>query len=75
MNKERRRDIDSAIELIEAAKAILENCRDGEQDYFDNMPESFQDSDKGLAAEQSLDALDTMIDSLDEAILARGDIA
>ena len=40
MNKLRRSQIEKVIAKIEEAKSELENIRDDEQDYFDNMPES-----------------------------------
>lgn len=68
MNKARRKDIDSVIEALEKAKEQLEVIRDDEQDYFDNMPESFQYAEKGEAAEEAISNLDYAIDQIDEAI-------
>jgi hypothetical protein len=56
-------------ELIEGANATvsdLETARDDEQDYFDNMPESFQGGEKGEMAEQAIQALQSGIDALAE---------
>lgn len=65
MNKERRKAIAAAVELIEAARAAVaeaidavEAIRDEEQEYYDNMPESFQDGDKGSRAQEAIDYLD-----------------
>jgi len=46
MNKARREAIDVAIAKIEEGKAELEMLMEEEQDYFDNMPESLQSSEK-----------------------------
>ncbi len=53
MNDERRKQISIAIRLAQRAHAILEECANDEQDYFDNMPEGIQMSEKGEAAEQA----------------------
>ncbi|MFJ6324059.1 MULTISPECIES: hypothetical protein [unclassified Rhizobium] len=74
MNKERRKEIARAIAMIEEAKSILETCRDEEQDYYDNMPESFQDGQKGEDAQTAIDALDEGVSSLDDVSQALGDI-
>lgn len=53
---------------LEDCKGMIEGIRDEEQDYLDNMPESFQNSEKGEAAQGAIDALDEAIDALDAAI-------
>lgn len=44
-----------------------ESLRDEEQEYFDNMPESFQASEKGDNAQTAIDHLQEAVDSLQEA--------
>lgn len=68
VNKARRKEIDSVIGALEKAKEQLEVIRDDEQDYFDNMPESFQYAEKGEAAEEAISNLDYAIDQIDEVI-------
>lgn len=68
MNKNRREEIERATEALREILAILEQCRDEEQEYFDNMPENLQGSDRGQAAEQSASCLDDACSSLDEVI-------
>ena len=75
MNKQRRKEIARAVAMIEEAKSILETCRDEEQDYFDNMPESFQDGQKGEDAQTAIDALDEAISQIDDVSQALADIA
>lgn len=48
--------------------AELESLRDEEQETYDNMPESFQNGDKGQAAEAAASALDTAAGNLDSKI-------
>lgn len=68
MNKERRKQIAEATALIERGLEILETCRDEEQEYYDNMPESFQNGDKGQSATAAVDVLETAIDQIREGI-------
>ena len=66
MNKQRRKEIARAAAMIEEAKSILETCRDEEQDYYDNMPESFQNGEKGSVAQEAIDALEEAVSQLEE---------
>lgn len=73
MNKERRAAIAKAISLIEdaegkiaEAKSMLEEARDDEQDYYDNMPESFQGGEKGIAAEAAISDIEDAITQLED---------
>ena len=89
MNKTRRADIAKLISALEELLEPLELNRDAtesiqgdEQEYFDNMPESFQSGEKGEAAEaaaeklqEAYDALDAAKDALQEAIDALGEAA
>lgn len=77
MNKERRKQladardlIDKAEGLLSEAKEMLEGAKDDEQEYFDNMPESLQGGDKGQLAEAAVSALDDAVNELDSAIEA-----
>jgi hypothetical protein len=67
MNKARRAAVEQAKTLIEKARLIVENCRDEEQDVYDNMPENLQGSERGQKVEAASDALSEAIDSLETA--------
>ena len=47
MNRFRREELSGAIKLLEQAYSIIENCRDDEQDAYDNLPDGIQDSERG----------------------------
>ena len=70
MNKERQQLIAKAETLISAARALLEQARDEERDYYENMPESLKESERGQAAEDAVDRLSTAIDDLDNLDLS-----
>lgn len=71
MNKNRRKQIealrvriDELLLLAESIREEVEDIRDAEQDYRDNMPESIADSDKGGRADAAIEALDEVVDNL-----------
>lgn len=47
MNKTRRKAIDDVVAKLQELRDEVESLRDEEQDYYDNMPESFQNGEKG----------------------------
>lgn len=72
MNGERRKRIAKVITLLEAIDlseitSALEALRDEEQEAFDNMPESFQDGDRGQAAQEAIDHLESAISAVEGA--------
>ena len=74
MNKDRRKQIDEAGSVLQDALALIEQIRDDEQEAFDNMPESLQQSDRGTASDAAIEELDDaagnlqyIIDTIDNA--------
>ena len=73
MNTKRRNTIDSVInELIEKfeeikAEAIdqLSEIRDEEQEAYDNLPESLQESERGENMQNCIDALEYFMSDLE----------
>lgn len=68
MNKQRRTRIQEVVDQIGILRQKLEELRDEEQDYMDNIPENLQQSDRHYAAEEAVSNLESAIDSLSEAI-------
>jgi len=73
MNAARRKQLAAVLPLIEQMDALreeireaLENVRDEEQEYFDNMPESLQGGDKGHIAESAISNLENAISALED---------
>lgn len=50
---------------IEEAKGILESVRDEEQEAYDNMPENFQNGERGEKSQAAIDALENAISELE----------
>jgi prefoldin subunit 5 len=70
MNKERRKAIEALSSRLDELKGEIESLMQEEQEYFDNMPESFQGGDKGATAESAIEALQEAVDACDTAIEA-----
>ena len=72
MNKERRRKIDKTVENVNSLQNVLEELqqqieeiRDEEQDYLDNIPENLQNSERYETAENALDNLEEAVNWFD----------
>lgn len=68
MNKARRKWLENVSAMIAEAKEQLEQIRDEEQEAYDNMPESLQDSDRGNQLYENVDNLDTMASDLEDIL-------
>lgn len=68
MNTKRRRLISKAVEELIGIKQSLEDVRDEEQSFFDNMPESIQNGNRGQDAEACVSDLEETLDFIDQAI-------
>lgn len=75
MNKDRRKTLDELRERLNAAegrfnevKVDIESVRDEEQDTFDNMPESFQNGERGEMSQAAIDAMDEAAGHIEEII-------
>lgn len=75
MNKQRRKDIQMAIDIMnesiasmERAKSIIETAAEEERDAYENLPESIQEGERGYAMEEAADTMDEIVESLDDRI-------
>lgn len=76
MNKERRKTIEELQTRLgaivnngelDSIKEGLEPCAEDEREYFDNMPENLQTSERGENAEVAATALENACEKIDEA--------
>ena len=67
MNEQRRKLIRKALDELASVRADLEAIRDDEQDAYDGMPESFQNGEKGEAAQEAISNLDDAINNIESA--------
>ncbi len=68
MNKQRRKEIKNIIESIEQAKIDLDMVMVEEQDVFDNIPWSLEEGERGEQCQDAIEAMETAIGQLEEAI-------
>lgn len=67
MNKSRRKALEAISAKVRELHDELDTLREEEQEYFDNMPESLQDGEKGDAAQVAIDAMEEAMTALEEA--------
>lgn len=67
MNRQRRKQIEKAFELIGEAEDILESTKSEEQDAYDNLPENFQYGERGEEMQNYIEMLDESIGYLSDA--------
>ncbi len=66
MNKTTRKEIDDLIAQLESIKEQIGTIRYNEEEKYDNMPESLQESEKGEAMSNAIDNLESAMDSIEE---------
>lgn len=66
MNKARRKEIERAQALLDEAQQILQACGEEEREYYDNMPESIQGSEKGDAADTAASELEDVAQEVED---------
>lgn len=67
MNKERRKRLAEAFEKIGEVKEIIESVKDEEQEAYDNLPENFQNGERGEEMQGYIEMLDEAYGYLDDA--------
>ena len=67
MNAERRKKLEKLNEEVRDILGRVEELKDEEQEYYDNMPESFQGGEKGENAEAAISSMEEAISGLETA--------
>lgn len=67
MNKNRKMRLQKAISEFAHAKDEIEAILNEEQEAFDNLPESLQESERGDEMQEYIDHLTEAMDALNEA--------
>ena len=68
MNKLQRKVLDEIVEKLESIRNDLEGLNSEEQDKFDNLPESLQESDRGRALEANADLFGCVVSDIESVI-------
>ena len=66
MNKQRRKEISVVITKLENIKEELENILGDEQDYYDNIPENLQMSERADQSSEAIDIMEDVVSSIDD---------
>ena len=66
MNNSRRKRIDALIERIDDLMSDLDLIREEEQEAYDNLPESIQDSERGETMYNAIDNLESAASYLED---------
>lgn len=68
MNKQNRKDLQEALDLISKAAEIISAVKEEEEEKYDNLPEGIQDSEKGERFQENIDNLDYAISDIESAV-------
>lgn len=66
MNNARRKKLNTILEKIVEIHTALEEVKDEEQEYFENIPENFQSSERYEKAETAVAALEDALSMFDD---------
>lgn len=67
MNRQKRKRLGKAFDLIAEAEEILEEVKSEEEDSYENLPDNFRDGDKGEEMQNYIELLDESIGYLQDA--------
>ena len=67
MNKQRRKKIEKFFRMIDMALEVIQGAMDEEQEAYDNLPENFQNGERGEEMAGYIEILDETIGYLEEA--------
>lgn len=68
MNKKGRLELQNLAEQLDAINCRLDEIKEAEEEKFDNLPESIQESERGEAIHEVIDELDDLIPNLGDVI-------
>ena len=66
MNKQRRKRLEKSYGLIDEAMEIIQDVMDEEQEAYDNLPESFQNGERGEEMRGYIEMLEEASGYLDD---------
>lgn len=66
MNKERRKRIMQLSEKLSEVRTSLESILNEEEDAFDNMPESLQETERGERMQEYIEIMKEAISNIEE---------
>ena len=74
MNKEQRERLSQILDALNTALNDIDEIKCEEEEKYDNLPENFQDGEKGEAIQDGISSLEDAYSYLDDAISSLGDL-
>lgn len=68
VNKERRKTLEEAYRLIDQGRDMVDGVAQEEREVFDNMPESFQNGERGQRVSENADNLEEVVSTIQEML-------
>ena len=68
MNNTRRKRIDAVIAKLDEPSEELEALKEEEEEAYDNLPESLQESERGEVMQEAIDNLDEAVNNIADTI-------
>lgn len=67
MNEKRRKALREAVDHLDRASSIVQDCASDEQEAHDNLPETIQWTERGERMEEAISAMEEAVQLIDEA--------
>lgn len=67
MNRDRRKRLGSAFDMVDKAKDIPEDVKSEESESYENLPEQFRDGERGEEMQGYMEMLEEAYNYLDDA--------
>ena len=68
MNVTRRKQLAKLVEQLESVMSDIDTIREQEQEAYDNMPESIQESERGDRMSEIIDSIQYAYDNVSDAV-------
>ena len=68
MNKNDRKQLQEAVELISKAMTIVEDVKYSEEEKYENLSEGLKCSERGETFTENVDELDSVLTSMEENV-------
>lgn len=68
MNKQNRKELQKALDLLNSANEIITSIKEQEEEKYENLPEGIQESERGEKFQENIDNLDYAISDLENVI-------
>lgn len=67
MNRQRRKKLSEAFDLVAKAEELIDAAKDEETESYENLPDNFRDGDRGEEMQNYIDMMDEVIGYLQDA--------